>query len=54
MNGTPQLAAHEEAKKEGAQRRVAVECAIVEIAEHLQTQTVFNESVRTTVDGLVD
>ena len=32
------LAAQEEARKVEAQRHVAVECAIVEIAEHLQSR----------------
>ena len=40
------LAAQEEARKVEAQRHVAMECAIVEIAEHIQKQTVFNESAR--------
>ena len=31
-----------------------MECAIVEIAEKLKRQTVFNESARETVDGLVE
>ena len=48
------IAAQDEAKKEEAERRVAIECAIVEIAEYLQKQSVLNESAITTVDGLVE
>lgn len=48
------LAAQDEAKEEDVKRRVEMECAIVEIAEHLQKQSVLNESAITTVDGLVE
>ena len=48
------IATQDEAKKEDTERRVAMECAIVEIAEHLQRQNVFNESSRATVDSLVE